>query len=56
MAEAAAIAGVAVQPLPRFALTPGWEGLLLGFGSIAADDIPDGMRLLAEAVGRTHSG
>jgi GntR family transcriptional regulator/MocR family aminotransferase len=54
--EAAAIAGVAVQPLTRFARTPGREGLLLGFGSIAAADIPDGMRLLAEAIGRTHAG
>lgn len=56
VAEAAGVAGVAVQPLPRFALASGWEGLLLGFGAIAAEDIPDGMRLLAEAVGRTHSG
>ncbi len=52
----AAIAGVAVQPLPRFAVRSGWKGLLLGFGAIAAEDIPDGMRLLAEAVGRTHTG
>lgn len=56
MAEAAAVAGVAVQPLSRFALTAGSEGLLLGFGSIAAADIPDGMRLLAETIGRTHPG
>lgn len=54
--EAAAIAGVAVQPLPRFALKGGWEGLLLGFGAIAAEDIPDGVRLLAEAAARTHAG
>jgi GntR family transcriptional regulator/MocR family aminotransferase len=53
---AAAVAGVAVQPLPRFALGEGFEGLLLGFGSIAAADIPDGVRLLAEAVSRTHAG
>ncbi|MBN9630889.1 MAG: PLP-dependent aminotransferase family protein [Actinobacteria bacterium] len=56
VAEAAAVAGVAVQPIPRFAVTAGSEGLLLGFGAIAAEDIPDGMRLLAEAVGRTHPG
>lgn len=54
--EAAAVAGVAVQALPRFAVGTGWEGLLLGFGSIAAEDIPDGVRLLAEAVGRTPPG
>ncbi|WP_308220458.1 MocR-like pyridoxine biosynthesis transcription factor PdxR [Leifsonia shinshuensis] len=56
VAEAAGIAGVAAQPLPRFAVTAGREGLLLGFGAIAAEDIPDGMRLLAETVGRIHPG
>lgn len=56
VAEAASHAGVAVQPLPRFALRPGSEGLLLGFGAVAAEDVPDGIRLLAEAAGRALSG
>ncbi|CAM5275236.1 MocR-like pyridoxine biosynthesis transcription factor PdxR [Leifsonia shinshuensis] len=56
VAAAAAVAGVAVQALPRFAVTGGWEGLLLGFGAIAAADIPDGVRLLAEAAARAHAG
>ncbi|MGH1523285.1 PLP-dependent aminotransferase family protein [Leifsonia sp. L25] len=56
VSDAAAVAGIAVQPLPRFAVRDGWEGLLLGFGAIAAGDIPDGVRLLAEVVGRVHAG
>jgi GntR family transcriptional regulator / MocR family aminotransferase len=39
--------GVAAAPLERFcASTPGTEGLVLGFGGIAAEDIEDGVRLL----------
>ncbi|MFF2052380.1 PLP-dependent aminotransferase family protein [Leifsonia sp. NPDC058194] len=50
--ERAAVAGVAVQPLTRFCAGERREGLLLGFGAIAAADIPDGLRLLADAVSR----
>lgn len=52
VAARAATAGVAVQPLPRFSAGERREGLLLGFGAIAAEDIPDGLRLLADAVSR----
>jgi len=52
VAARAATAGVAVQPLPRFSAGVRREGLLLGFGAIAAEDIPDGLRLLADAVSR----
>lgn len=56
VAERAAVAGVAVQPVSRFRLGDGPDGLLLGFGSIPAAHIPDGMRTLAEAVGREGVG
>lgn len=52
VAARAAVAGVAVQPLPRFSAGERRDGLLLGFGAITADDIPDGLRLLADAVSR----
>jgi GntR family transcriptional regulator/MocR family aminotransferase len=50
----AAASGVAVQPLSRF--TAGEQkqsGLLLGFGGIAPEDVPDGLRLLARAIARS---
>jgi GntR family transcriptional regulator/MocR family aminotransferase len=50
----AAASGVAVQSLGRFTVArPAAEGLLLGFGSIAPDDVPDGLRLLARAIARS---
>jgi GntR family transcriptional regulator/MocR family aminotransferase len=52
VAERAAVAGVVVQPLPRFCLGERREGLLLGFGAVPAADVPDGLRLLAEATRR----
>ncbi|WP_314148579.1 PLP-dependent aminotransferase family protein, partial [uncultured Leifsonia sp.] len=56
VAERAAVAGVAVQPLSRFSHGEPQEGLLLGFGAVAAEDIPDGLRLLADAVVREQTG
>ena len=50
----AAASGVAVQALSRFAigpLTP--DGLLLGFGSIAEADVPDGLRIVSRAIARS---
>lgn len=52
VAERAATMGVFLQPLARFSAGERREGLLLGFGAIAAEDIPDGLRLLADAVSR----
>ena len=56
IAERAAVAGVAVQPVSRFRRGPGPDGVLLGFGGIPAADIPDGLRTLAEAIGREQVG
>ncbi|WP_348787229.1 PLP-dependent aminotransferase family protein [Leifsonia sp. NPDC080035] len=56
VAERAAVAGVAVQPLSRFSYGEPREGLLLGFGAIATENIPDGLRLLADAVAREQAG
>ncbi|WP_374007138.1 PLP-dependent aminotransferase family protein [Leifsonia sp. LS-T14] len=56
IAERAAVAGVAVQPVSRFRLGPGPDGVLLGFGGIPAANIPDGLRTLAEAIGRERAG
>lgn len=52
VAERAAVAGVAVQPVSRFRVGAGEDGVLLGFGSIPAEQIPDGLRVLAQAIGR----
>ncbi|GAA1442677.1 MocR-like pyridoxine biosynthesis transcription factor PdxR [Leifsonia poae] len=50
----AAASGVAVQALSRFTLGHGApDGLLLGFGSIAEADVPDGLRLLSRAIARS---
>ncbi|MFF1877600.1 PLP-dependent aminotransferase family protein [Leifsonia sp. NPDC058230] len=50
----AAASGVAVQSLSRFiAGARTQSGLLLGFGAIAPEDVPDGLRLLARAVARS---
>jgi len=55
-AEAAA-SGVSVQSIARFGFgeTPA-SGLMLGFGAIAPADVPDGLRVLARAVARSHRG
>jgi GntR family transcriptional regulator/MocR family aminotransferase len=53
--ERAAGAGVAVQPISRFRLGAGPDGLLLGFGGIAADQLPDALRILAQAVDRERA-
>jgi GntR family transcriptional regulator/MocR family aminotransferase len=45
-----------VQPVSRFRLGDGPDGILLGFGSIPAANIPDGLRILAEAIGREQVG
>lgn len=52
VAERAAVAGVSVQPVSRFRAGAGADGLLLGFGGIPAEQIPDGLRTLAQAVER----
>jgi hypothetical protein len=48
----AAVAGVSVQPVSRFRMGAGPDGILLGFGGIPAEQIPDGLRTLAQAVER----
>ncbi|WP_158863341.1 MocR-like pyridoxine biosynthesis transcription factor PdxR [Leifsonia sp. AG29] len=55
-AESAAAAGVAVQPVSKFAVHPGAAGVLLGFGGVAGPDIPDGIRVLAQSVARRRAG
>lgn len=52
VAERAAVAGVSVQPVSRFRVKAGADGILLGFGGIPAEQIPDGLRTLAQAVER----
>ncbi|WP_022886811.1 PLP-dependent aminotransferase family protein [Glaciibacter superstes] len=53
----AGVLGVRVQSLGRFcAESPGVRGLALGFGTIALEDIPDGLRLLAGAIDRARAG
>jgi GntR family transcriptional regulator/MocR family aminotransferase len=56
VAERAAVAGVAVQPVSRFRVGAGPDGVLLGFGGIPAVQIPDGLRTLAQAIGREEAG
>ncbi|WP_100059443.1 MocR-like pyridoxine biosynthesis transcription factor PdxR [Leifsonia xyli] len=58
VAERAAVAGVAVQPVSRFrvAAQGAPDGLLLGFGGIPAAQIPDGLRILVEAIARERVG
>jgi GntR family transcriptional regulator/MocR family aminotransferase len=59
VAERAGVAGVSVQPVSRFraraGVGPRPEGLLLGFGGIPAEQLTDGLRILAQAVGREHA-
>ncbi|MBW8871538.1 MAG: PLP-dependent aminotransferase family protein [Leifsonia sp.] len=57
VAERAAVAGVSVQPVSRFRAgsSAGPDGLLLGFGGIPVEQLPDGLRILAQAVGREHA-
>lgn len=52
VAERAGVAGVAFLPVSRFRRGHGPDGILLGFGGIPAAHIPDGLRTLAEAIGR----
>ncbi|HEV7184099.1 MAG TPA: PLP-dependent aminotransferase family protein [Leifsonia sp.] len=49
----AAASGVAVQALDRFSVGEPRAGLLLGFGAIAPEDVPDGLRLVARAIARS---
>lgn len=56
VAERAAVAGVSVQPVSRFRMGPGADGILLGFGGIPVEQIPDGLRLIAESVTRESAG
>lgn len=53
VAAEAAASGVSVQSIARFGMgeTPA-SGLMLGFGAIAPEDVPDGLRVLAKAVAR----
>ncbi|SEA93980.1 transcriptional regulator, GntR family [Leifsonia sp. 21MFCrub1.1] len=55
VADRAAVAGVAVQPVSRFRVGAGPDGLLLGFGGIPVEQIPDGLRTLAQAVERVRA-
>jgi GntR family transcriptional regulator/MocR family aminotransferase len=50
--EAAAVAGVAVSTLDRFCVEDPREGLVLGFGAIPAEQIPDGLRVLGRTLHR----
>lgn len=51
----AAAAGVGVHPLSRCAVTlPPRHGLMLGYGAIDADHIPEGLRRLGEALQATR--
>jgi len=54
--SAAAVAGVAIGTLPGYCTDSPREGLVLGFGSIPAEQIPDGIRLLRAAARRTDTG
>ncbi|WP_345761433.1 PLP-dependent aminotransferase family protein [Diaminobutyricibacter sp. McL0608] len=48
----AASVGVSVQALSTFCADEAQPGLILGFGSVAPEDVGDGLRLLAGAVAR----
>jgi GntR family transcriptional regulator/MocR family aminotransferase len=50
--DAAAVSGVAIDTLDEYCTEQPREGLVLGFGAIAAEQIPDGLRLLRAAVRR----
>jgi GntR family transcriptional regulator/MocR family aminotransferase len=49
---AAAVAGVDLGILDDYCADRPREGLVLGFGAIAADDIPDGLRVLRSTLRR----
>jgi GntR family transcriptional regulator/MocR family aminotransferase len=49
---AAAVSGVDLGTLDEYCADRPREGLVLGFGAIAADDIPDGLRLLRSTLRR----
>lgn len=54
LAHRAARAGVAVQPLSTFAMTePARRGLIIGYGTIPADRIADGLRRVRTCLDRT---
>lgn len=50
--DAAAVSGVAIGTLDEYCAEHPREGLVLGFGAISADDIPDGLRLLRSTMRR----
>lgn len=50
--EAAAVSGVALDCLDSYCADVPREGLVLGFGSIPLDDIPEGLHILQSAVRR----
>jgi GntR family transcriptional regulator/MocR family aminotransferase len=50
--DAAAVSGVAIDTLDQYCAERPREGLVLGFGAIPAEQIPDGLRLLRAAVRR----
>jgi GntR family transcriptional regulator/MocR family aminotransferase len=49
---AAAVYGVDLGTLGEYCADRPREGLVLGFGAIAADDIPDGLRVLRSTLRR----
>lgn len=49
---AAAVAGVALEPLERYCADEPREGLVLGFGAIPAEQIPDALHVLASVLRR----
>ncbi len=52
VAADAAAAGVSVQSIARFSQGD-HRGLMLGFGAIAPEDVPDGLRVLGRAIARS---
>ena len=49
---AAAVSGVALDTLDEYCADRPREGLVLGFGAITVDDIPDGLRVLRSTMRR----
>lgn len=55
VAQAAAVSGVAVETLGAYCAERPREGLVLGFGAIPLDHIPDGLRVLRATMRRVAS-
>lgn len=53
--DAAAVSGVAIETLDAYCAEASREGLVLGFGAIPVEHIPDGVRLLRSALRRVAS-